>query len=585
MESTFEALNLPVEFGVVRVSDRPDLAQFQCNGAMACANKMSKDTGPGQERKTNPRDVAQSIVEKLQSRSEFSHIEVAGPGFINLNLNVAYIENHLAEIQNSTTLGLTKTGDNRTVILDYGGMNVAKAMHVGHLRSLAIGSCLKNILNIAGYNALGDIHMGDWGLQMGQIISEFEARNPEWIYFDADYSGPYPEEPPFEYSELEAIYPQASKACKDDQERLKQAQTATAALQNGRPGYRALWEHFMTLSIADIKKNIEPFGINFEIWKGEACVNDLIPEITEDLKAKNVIEESDGALIIPVAQEGDKHDIPPLIYLNSRGAQTYGTTDIGTIYDRIKTYPNLSAIIYETDQRQALHFEQLFRAGRKAGYLEGIDSKHIGHGTINGSDGKPFKTRDGGTMKFSDMLASAMEKAHQRVQDANLLDDLTNEERADIAEKVAIAALKYTELSNQPHMNYVFDLDRMTQFEGKTGPYLLYQAVRIKSLLNKAGEIDESAPFLIQEEDQKLALLLAEWPDHFRLAVDHLTPHILCEYVYKLAQEFSSFYAACHILSEVDQALRNSRLKLCALTYKQIEMILDVLGMSIPTRM
>jgi len=632
MGDVFEAQGLPREHAAVRVSDRPDLAQFQCNGAMACAGKRRGGAEPrqGQDEvaKKNPREIAQGIVEALApychsdrpkgvegsevgsdpstdarddrgalqddrgahhddtgGQSVFSRIEIAGPGFINLDLTAGYIAAHLDQVEGSETLGAETTGEGRTIILDYGGMNVAKAMHVGHLRSLAIGSCLKNVMNFAGYKALGDIHMGDWGLQMGQIISEFEIRHPDWPYFDESFEGPYPEEPPFSYSDLERIYPEASQACKNDTSRLEKAQKATAELQNHRPGYLALWRHFMTLSIADIKKNIGPFGIDFEIWKGEASVNDLIPEITEDLKAKNVVEESDGALIIPVAEEDDKQEIPPLIYLNSRGAQTYGTTDIGTIYDRVREYPDLTAMIYETDQRQALHFEQLFRACRKAGYLDGVEVTHIGHGTINGPDGKPFKTRDGGTMKFAEMVSAALDKAEQRLHEANLADDVSADEHKDIARKVAIAALKYTELSNQAHINYIFDLERMTQFEGKTGPYLLYQAVRIKSLLRKAGEIDHDAPFVIREEDQKLALLLAEWPDHCRQVVENLTPHVLCEYVYKLAQGFSSFYAACHILSEEDAALRASRLKLCDLTCRQIEMILNLLGIDVPERM
>ncbi len=573
----FESLGLPADLGLVRVSDRPDLCQFQCNGAMAAAKQAKK----------NPREVAQGIVDALADNANITKLEIAGPGFINIDISDDFIAAHIKVITGDARHGVVAGGKGETIVLDYGGMNVAKAMHVGHLRSLAIGSCLKNMLRFDGYNALGDIHMGDWGLQMGQIISEFELRNPEWPYFDESITGPYPETPPFAYSELEAIYPLASQACKDDPDRLARAQQVTAELQAGRAGYVALWRHFMSLSIADIKKNIAPFNVEFDIWKGESSVNDLIPEITKDLEAKGVVEESNGAIIIHVAREDDKQEIPPLMYLNSRGAQTYGTTDMGTIYDRIKTYPDIKQIIYETDIRQSLHFEQLFRACEKAGYLEGVAVKHIGHGTINGADGKPFKTRSGGTMKFADMLESAIEKATNRLDEAALAADVDAAERADIAEKVAIAALKYTELSNQAHVDYVFDLERMTSFEGKTGPYLLYQAVRIKSLLKKATGLGFtlSDAFIIQDTDRTLALLLAEFPDHFENALRHSTPHVLCDYAYKLAQAFSSFYSNCHMLSEEDEALRASRLGLCSLTVKQLELVLGLLGIELPERM
>ena len=487
MGSVFEELGLPAERGDVRVSDRPDLAQFQCNGAMACAKLLKSNNASGVASVgKNPREIAGEITAKLEANPIFSKVEIAGPGFINLDLTPNYIAEFLDKIGQDERMGIAEDSQRKTIVLDYGGMNVAKAMHVGHLRPNIVGDCIKKLLQFAGYHAMGDIHMGDWGLQMGQIISEFELRHPEWPYFDPANTGPFPEDPPFEYHELEAIYPEASRACKEDEARLKLAQDATVELQSGRPGYLALWNHFMTLSIADIKKNITPLGIDFDIWKGEASVNHLIPEITEDLRGQNIIEESDGALVIPVAQDDDKHDIPPLMYLNSRGAQTYGTTDIGTIYDRVKLYPDLSDIVYVTDKRQSLHFEQVFRACRKAGYLDGIETTHIGHGTINGPDGKPFKTRDGGTMKFADMIAAALDKARERLAEADLAADLGDDEKEDIAREVAVAALKYTELSNQPHVDYIFDLDRMTQFEGKTGPYLLYQAVRIQSLLRKA---------------------------------------------------------------------------------------------------
>lgn len=587
----FEAQGLSAELGVVRVSDRPDLCQFQCNGAMAAAKVAKK----------NPREVARGVVDFLEKEYEigkqrdhsksapivsneiFSKIEIAGPGFINLDVTDDYIAAHLAGLDERA--GVAESGAGKTAILDYGGMNVAKAMHVGHLRSLAIGDCLKRLMRFVGYEALGDIHLGDWGLQMGQIISEFEIRYPEWAYFDEGFSGDYPSEAPFAYSELEEVYPLASQACKEDADRLGLARKATADLQDGRAGYRALWKHFIALSIADIRNNIEPLGIDFEIWKGESDVNDLIPEMTEALTRTGVVEASEGAQIIHVEREDDNKDIPPLMFAKSDGAATYGTTDLATIYDRVKTYPNLTHLVYETDIRQNLHFEQVFRAAERAGYIEGVQLKHIGHGTINGPDGKPFKTREGKAMTFRDMVNACREKAGARLGEANLDADIGQDERDDIAAKVTCAALKFAELSNQAHMDYVFDLDRMTSFEGKTGPYILYQAVRIQSLLKKAGDFDASADVKVDDADRSLALLLAELPDHFDNTLKNYTPHVLCEYAYKLAQAFSSFYGNCHILSEEDEALRNSRLTLCAHTHRQLVLVLGLLGITVPARM
>jgi len=568
----FEAQGLPSDLGLVRVSDRPDLCQFQCNGAMAAAKVAKK----------NPREVAQAIVEALSKNETFTKIEIAGPGFINLDVTDEYITAYIAALDNRG--GIAQIGKGKTAILDYGGMNVAKAMHVGHLRSLAIGDCLKRILHFVGYDALGDIHLGDWGLQMGQIISEFEIRYPDWPYFDTGFAGEYPTDAPFEYAELEEIYPAASQACKDDEERLEVARKATTDLQNGRSGYVALWQHFIALSIADIKSNIEPLGIEFEIWKGESDVNDLIPEMTEELKRTGVVEESRGAHIISVAREDDNKEIPPLMFLKSDGAATYGTTDLATIYDRVKTYPQLTHLIYETDIRQQLHFEQVFRAAERAGYVSDIKLKHIGHGTINGTDGKPFKTREGKAMTFRDMVGAAMDKARARLNEVNLSDDIDQAERNDIASKVAVAALKFAELSNQAHMDYIFDLDRMTSFEGKTGPYLLYQAVRIQSLLKKADH-EITGGIVMEDAVRPLALLLAEFPDHFENTLKNYTPHVLCDYAYKLAQEFSSFYANCHILSKENKELRNSRLALCEKTRTQLVLILGMLGIEIPERM
>jgi len=572
----FEELQLPKELGVVKTSDRPDLAQFQCNGAMAAAKIAKK----------NPREIAQNICDALQQNYIFSKIEIAGPGFINLDLTDEYLQSHLKTMSDDDRLGIPTLGEGQ-IILDYGGMNVAKAMHVGHLRPNVIGDCLRSLLRCAGYDALGDVHLGDWGLQMGQIISEFEIRYPDWPYFDENYKGNYPPEPLFTYQDLEKIYPEASQASKDDKDRLEKAREATAKLQEGHSGYTALWQNFIDLSLIDIKDNLSPLNIDYDIWKGEACVHPLIDKIAQDLKERNISQVSDGATIIPIARDDDKKEMPPLMFFKSDGAVTYGTTDIATIYDRINLYPDLKKMIYVVDYRQNLHFEQVFRASDKAGYTDNIEMLHIGNGTVNGPDGKPFKTREGKAMTFRGLVNTVIEKAQLRLDEAELAKDMSDEERTDIACKVGVAALKYTELSNQPHMDYIFDIDRMTAFEGKTGPYLLYQAVRIKSLLQKANDqgFTVATDLKIEENDRALALLLSELPDAFELAVRQYSPHFLCEFAFNLAQAFSSFYAACHIMSEEDEALRASRLKLCSMTHDALAKILDILGIQIPDRM
>ena len=569
----FASLSLPAELGVVRVSDRPDLAQFQCNGAMAAAKIAGKP----------PRDIATQIVERLKNIPTLSDIQIAGPGFINFNVSDDFIADHLTQTAKDDRLGVEKNkADN--IILDYGGPNIAKPMHVGHLRSSIIGDSLKRICAFAGYNAIGDVHLGDWGLQMGQIISELEIRHPKWPYFDPAHKGAYPSQSPVSMEDLEEIYPAASAACKADEARLERARAATRDLQNGRPGYRALWLHFIDVSIKGVKKNFDALGVSFDLWNGESSVHDLIAPMVDDLKKKKIAGESDGALVINVAEETDKKEMPPLILYKSDGAVMYGTTDLATILERVRdNYP--SKIIYVVDQRQALHFEQVFRAARKSAIAPtGTELIHAGFGTMNGADGKPFKTRAGGVMKLEDLIAMGIEKATARLNEAELAKDIGGDERASIAHKVAIAAIKFADLQNTRTADYVFDLDRMTSFEGKTGPYLLYQAVRIQSLLRRA-EVWKKSNFILKNEDRPLALTLAQFPDHFDVALKNLTPHVLCDYAFALAQAFSVFYAACHILSEKDEALRASRLTLCDMTFRQLKLILDLIGIEIPERM
>lgn len=573
--AAFESLGLPADFGAVRVSDRPDLAQFQCNGALAAAKQAGK----------NPREVANGLIEALKDRPEFARLEIAGPGFLNITLTDAYVARFLADFIKEETLA-DQPGQAKTIVLDYGGPNIAKAMHVGHLRASIIGDALRRMCLYAGYNALGDVHMGDWGTPMGQIISELALRHPDWPYFDEKFTGPYPSTSPVTMADLEVIYPAASTACKEDPARLELARKATVELQDGRPGYRALWQHFIEVSIAGMEGNFKALGVHFDLWKGEADAHPYIAPMVEDLQKRGFAVESEGAVVVPVEQAGDKKEMPPLILYKSDGAVMYGTTDLATIVERVKDY-NPVKILYVVDQRQSLHFEQVFRAARKSGIApDTMELTHAGFGTMNGTDGKPFKTRAGGVMKLEDLIQMGVEKAEARLLEADIAKDFSAAEKADIAQKVAIAAIKFADLQNNRSADYVFDLDRMTSFEGKTGPYLLYQTVRIKSLLRKADYTPSGTnSFILNDPDRPLALLLTEFSDHFAGALAHYTPHIICDYVFKLAQAFSTFYGQCHILSEEDEALKASRLALCAATARVIETCLDLLGIKVPERM
>ncbi len=566
MEQAFDALDLPREYARVSVSGQVESAQFQCNGAMPCAKVAKK----------NPRDIAQDIINKVQETADdgtFAELSVGGPGFINIVLEDSFIADHLKSLSDDDRAGVEKTGEGQTIILDYGGPNIAKAMHVGHLRSSIIGDTLRRICQFAGYNAIGDVHMGDWGTPMGMILSELEIMN-----FDGEIT----------MEMLAEIYPKASAACKEDEARMAQARAATKKLQEGDAAYTKTWRAFIDVSIAGMKENFDALGVHFDEWKGESDAHPYIADMVADLKKRGITKEDDGAWIISVARGDDKKEIPPLILLKSDGAVLYSTTDMATIIDRMKTH-NPDKIIYVVDQRQHLHFEQVFRAVRIADIAteDKVELTFAGFGTMNGTDGKPFKTRAGGVMRLEDLIAMAEEKATARLDEADLAQDMDAVERADVAHKVAIAALKFADLQNNRISDYVFDIDRMTSFEGKTGPYLLYQAVRIQSLLRKAGVEDKikADAFVIDAVDRALALLLSELPDHFDGTLNNYTPHILCDYAFKLAQEFSSFYGNCHILSEENEALKTSRLALCQQTHKQLSLILGLLGIEIPARM
>jgi arginyl-tRNA synthetase len=577
VSEAFASEGLESAYGTVRVSDRPDLAQFQCNGAMSAAKAARK----------NPRQVAEAVVARLQTHDIFSKVDIAGPGFINLNISDEYLGQHVTGLAADDRCGVAPLADSETVVLDYGGPNVAKPMHVGHLRSSIIGDSVRRILKFSGYNAIGDIHMGDWGTQMGMMISELELQHPEWPYFDPDITSGYPAESPVTMEDLEEIYPRVSAACKVDEARLNLSRQATVELQNKRPGYYALWKHFVAISLESMKRNFDYLNVHFDLWKGETDVHDLIAPMVECLTKDGYAVEDDGAVVIPVKRNDDNKEYPPLILYKRDGGVMYGTTDLATLLDRMKEF-NPHKVIYVVDQRQSLHFEQVFRAARITGIVpESVELTHAGFGTMNGTDGKPFKTRAGGVMKLEDLIAMGIEKANQRLSEVEIGKDFSAEEKADIAQKVAIAAIKFADLQNNRTADYVFDLDRLTSFEGKTGPYLLYQAVRIRSLLDKAG-IDPdtlSAPIQVSDADRKLSLALCELPEIIDVAARNYTPHVLCDHAFRLAQEFSSFYATTHVISESDPDRRASLLMLCTAVYRQLHLLLTLLGLLVPRRM
>jgi arginyl-tRNA synthetase len=572
----FVAQGLDPAFGQVIVSGRPDLAQFQCNGALAAAKAA----------KQNPRAIAEKVAETLRAHGAFREVSLAGPGFINLSVTDAYLAEAMNRVAKDDRLGQPVKEKPEMVVLDYGGPNIAKPMHVGHLRAAIIGDSIRRIFKFVGDNTVGDVHMGDWGLQMGMLISELEIRRPDLPYFDAKLTGPYPKESPVTLTELEEMYPKASGDCKADPARLERARLATAELQEGRPGYRAVWQHFFDISVEAMKRDYGNLGVYFDLWKGEACVNDLIPPMVEEMKKKGIAIEDKGALIIPVKEESDKMEIPPLILIKSDGAAMYGTTDLATIVDRVNCQ-NPDRSIYVVDHRQGLHFVQVFRAAIKAGINGKGTLFHLGYGTMNGTDGKPFKTRAGGVMRLDDLIQMISGEALNKLTEHGLGADYSEAERNDIAKKVGVAALKFADLSNNPIANYIFDLDRFSRFEGKTGPYLLYAAVRVKSLLRKAeAQGDKPGTILAPEEGERdLMLMLGQMPNAISDAYKELAPNRIADFAFNLAQVFSTYYNAFHILSEKDAAKRQSRLALAELVLKELELCLDLLGIETPERM
>jgi arginyl-tRNA synthetase len=570
--AAFAAEGFDSAFGAVRASDRPDLAQFQCNGALGAAKSAGR----------NPRELGEKIAERLKANPMFSSVTVAGPGFVNMTLT----DEALADRINAGAGGW-RAEKAETLILDYGGPNIAKPLHVGHLRSAIIGECLKRLFRAAGHRVIGDIHMGDWGLPMGQLITELKRERPELSYFDAGFEGPYPDEAPVSLDDLERLYPQASAACKADPARAAEARQATAELQAGRAGYRALWKQFLTISRASIEREYEELGVTFDWWKGEADADPLIAPMIDKLRKDGLTEIDDGAEIMRLARPGDKKELPPLILYKSDGAVMYGTTDLATILDRRETaHPD--RILYVVDGRQRDHFEQVFRAADKAGIFPEERLEHLWFGTMNGKDGKPFKTRAGGVLKLRDLIGQVQAAALTRMTENDIVKGLTESEAEDVKRKVGVAALKFADLSNPRTSDYIFDLERFTSFEGKTGPYLLYASVRARSILRKAAEAGAGGPAPIvigAAEERALVLMLLQFGDAMKDACDRRLPHFLCDHAFRLAQSFSSFYAACRIIDEPDAGLRAARLGLVAAFARQLDAMLDMLGMPAPARM
>ncbi len=567
----FAEEGLAEQFGQVVLSDRPDLAQFQCNGALSAAKAA----------KANPRQIAEKIAARLKKDSRFAKVEIAGPGFINLDLTDAALDTLLAAGD-----PMADTGAGKTLVIDFGGPNVAKPMHVGHLRSSIIGDCLQRLYRANGWTVISDVHLGDWGLQMGQLISEVELRGLAPVYFDATFHGPYPDVSPVTMEDLEEIYPTASAACKADPARLEKARKATVELQDGRPGYRALWQHFVGVTEHGVKREFASLGVKFDLWNGESSVHDLIGPMLDDLKGRGLAELSEGALVVNVAEDADKKPMPPLILVKSEGGVLYGTTDLATVIERVRDF-NPDLILYVVDHRQHGHFEQVFRASAKANLSGKAQLEHVGYGTMNGADGKPFKTRAGGAMKLYDLIAMATVQANSRLAEQGLGADYTADEKAEIARMVGIATIKFADLSNHRTTDYIFDLERFSKFEGKTGPYLQYAAVRIQSILRKAEAegYAPGTPAIHSPEERALILQLLALAD-VRIAAElKRAPNILCDYAFELAQLFSRFYAAHHIMSEPDAGLRAARLGLCARTLGTLRGVLALLGIEVPQRM
>ena len=571
METAFQDAGYDASFGRVTVSNRPDLCEYQCNGALSAAKQY----------KCAPISIANAVAEKLDA-NDFSMIEAVMPGFINLKLSDSFLQKYLEQMRLEDSFGVEKTGMGKTIVVDYGGANVAKPLHIGHLRPAIIGEALKRLHQFFGYNTIGDIHLGDWGLQMGLIIAELQERQPELCYFDPDYTGEYPAESPFTLTELEEIYPTASSK-KSDPVFAEKAHTATFELQQGRRGYRAIWQHIMNISLPDLHRIYDLLDVHYEKWLGESDADPYIPAMIADLKAKGHAVESNGALVFPVAEEGDKKEMPPCILVKSDGSAIYATTDLATIVQRMQDW-NPEKMLYVTDKRQNLHFEQIFRAAKKGGIVNAeTELEHVGHGTMNGKDGKPFKTRDGGVLRLETLLTDMTDFVRAKVVENQIV---SGEEVEETTAKIALAALKYGDLSNQPTKDYNFDMERFAAFEGNTGPYILYTIVRIKSILAKYGaweHLPMQVPANVYAKD--LMLALTKVGPALEGTLKSSAPNLICAYIYELAGAVNKFYHETRILAEEDKDLQAGYISLIGLAKRVLETCIDILGFSAPEKM
>lgn len=577
MKAAFEAAGYEKELGKIALSNRTDLCEYQCNGAMAGAKKYKKA----------PLMIANEVAAKLVDSKIFEKAEAVAPGFLNLNLRKNFLTEYLRDMASDDKFGVEEAKNPQTIVIDYGGPNVAKPLHVGHLRSAVIGESVKRISRFMGHDVIGDIHLGDWGLQMGLIITELKERQPDFIYFDESYTGAYPTEAPFTISELEEIYPTASKKSKEDDAYKEAAMDATFKLQSGVRGYRALWNHIMQVSVIDLKKNYANLNVEFDLWKGESDVQETIPGMVSYMKEEGYAYESEGALVVDVKEETDTKEIPPCMILKSDGASLYNTTDLATITERMQEiHPD--HIIYVVDKRQDLYFEQVFRCARITKLVkQETKLTFLGFGTMNGKDGKPFKTRQGGVMRLEHLLEDINNEMYQKIMDNRAMEE--NEAKA-IAKTVALAAVKYGDLSNQAAKDYVFDIERFTSFEGDTGPYILYTIVRIKSILNKykeqGGSLAEvSIQDAVSDSEKELMLTITQFNAVMESAFEEIAPHKVCAYIYDLANAFNHFYHETKILTEEDEANKAGFIALLLLCRKILESCIDVLGFGAPEKM
>lgn len=576
-EKAFEKNEYDKKLGKVVVSNRPDLCQYQCNGAMAGAKLYHKA----------PIMIANQVVESLQDNEMFESVEAVMPGFINIKLNSEFVAKYLNDMKEADKYGCENKAP-ETIVIDYGGANVAKPLHVGHLRSAVIGESVKRIERFMGNKVISDVHLGDWGLQMGLIITELECRKPDLVYFDESYTGEYPEEAPFTISELEEIYPCASAKSKVDEEFKEKAHQATLKLQSGYAPYTAIWKHIMKVSVEDLKKNYGNLNVDFDLWKGESDAQPYIPGLIQDLIDKKLAYESQGALVVDIAKEDDTKELPPCIVRKSDGAALYATSDLATIIQREQDYkPN--HYIYVADKRQELHFTQVFRVSKKANIVdENTKMEFLGFGTMNGKDGKPFKTRDGGVMRLENLIAQINKAVYDKIMENRTVSE---EEANNTAKIVGLAALKYGDLSNQASKDYIFDIDRFASFEGNTGPYILYTIVRIKSILEKykaeSGNADVNLPVINTDNGSQMQLMLevAKFNEIIENAAEELAPHKICSYVYDLSNAFNRFYHETKILAEEDQTKKAGYIALINLTINVLEQCIDLLGFSAPDRM